>query len=254
MAGRRDDKTTVNNSPRALLILTLVAVVGLGVGLYFALFYAGTDVGQGEVQRLFYLHLPSFTGAAAAFTATFIGGLLYLTLHRPRWEMLAAASAEVGLVLAGINVALGSIWARPIWNTWWTGDPRMTSSAIMLLTCAAYLLLRNGISQPNTRRWFSAAMAVLLMVVMLVSVVIVRVRTDTIHPVVIGPSSQNANTGLNMPASMATALAVNLAVWVGLFTPVLVGWRYRLEQMAQRRSSTLAQSSPQKSKSATPVH
>lgn len=139
-----NNETSDNAPPRALLFLTLTTVVGLGMGLYFALFYAGADASQGNVQRLFYLHLPSFTGAAIAFTATFIGGLLYLFLHRSRWEMLALASAEVGLVLAGINVALGSVWARPIWNAWWTGDPRMTSSAVMLLTCVAYILLRGS--------------------------------------------------------------------------------------------------------------
>lgn len=225
----------VNRTAPALLrLLTGAAVVGVGVGLYFALGYAGTDSTQGNVQRLFYMHLPSFTGAAVAFFLTFAGGLLYLFLRQECWEMLAVAAAEVGLALAVINVALGSIWARPIWNTWWTGDPRMTSSAIMVLVCVAYLLLRHGIANPRLRRWFSALMAVLLMAVMLFSVLVVRTRTDTIHPVVIGASAQNTAGGLAMSASMSLALTVNIVVWAGLVTPALIWWRLRLEG-AQRQ-------------------
>ncbi len=227
------DKT----APLFLRILTAAAAIGLGIGLYFALAYAGTDSVQGSVQRLFYMHLPSFTGAAAAFGLTFVGGLLYLALRQDRWEMLAVAAAEVGLALAAINVALGSIWARPIWNTWWTGDPRMTSSAVMVLICVAYLLLRQGITNPNWRRWFSALMAVLLMAVMLFSVAVVRTRTDTIHPVVIGTSAQGATGGFNMAASMSTALIVNIIVWAGLLTPTLVWWRFRLERAKRRLAS-----------------
>lgn len=215
-------------TPTILKFLTILAGAGIAGGLYFALGYAGTDSIQGDVQRLFYLHLPSFTGAAVAFGVTFISGLIYLFRRHDRWERLAHASAEVGLVLAVINVALGSIWARPVWNTWWTGDPRMTSAAVMVLVCVAYLLLRNGIENPDRRRWFSAGMAVLLMAVMLFSVLVVRTRSDTIHPVVIGPSPQNNSGGVQMAPTMATALGVNLVVWAGLVAPVLIWWRVRL--------------------------
>lgn len=221
-------------APLLLRMLTAAAALGLGVGLYFALAYAGADSVQGNVQRLFYTHLPSFTGAAVAFALTFVGGLLYLFLRQERWEMLAVAAAEVGLALALINVALGSIWARPIWNTWWTGDPRMTSSAVMVLICVAYLLLRQGVANPNWRRWLSALMAVLLMAVMLFSILVVRTRTDTIHPVVIGAGAQSTSGGFRMAASMTAALIVNLIVWAGLLTPALVWWRVRLERAGRR--------------------
>ena len=65
------------------------------------------------------------------------------------------------MALALINLLTGMIWARPIWNTWWTWDPRLTSEAIMILTYAAYLMLRNGIENPEQRRrlgirlWYS---------------------------------------------------------------------------------------------------
>lgn len=234
MTAPKNDTVTGSTVPFLLQLLTAAAVLGLGIGLYFALAYAGTDSVQGNVQRLFYLHLPSFTGAAAAFVLTFVSGLLYLFLRQERWEMLAVAAAEVGLALAVINVALGSIWARPIWNTWWTGDPRMTSAAVMVLICVAYLLLRQGIANPNWRRWLSALMAVLLMAVMLFSILVVRTSTDTIHPVVIGASAQTADAGFRMAASMTTALIVNIIVWAGLLMPALVWWRMRLERASQQ--------------------
>lgn len=92
-----DAPATDQTMPLSLKLLTGSAAIGLGIGLYFALGYAGTDSTQGQVQRLFYIHLPSFTGAAIAFVVTFTGSLVYLFSRQPRWEMLAVAAAEVGL-------------------------------------------------------------------------------------------------------------------------------------------------------------
>ncbi|MCA9886229.1 MAG: cytochrome c biogenesis protein CcsA, partial [Anaerolineae bacterium] len=121
-------------TPSLLRILTLVTVLGVVVALVFALVIAGTDIEQGEVQRIFYVHMPAFFGAFVAFGATVLGGVMYLWKRDPKWDRLAVAGVEVGFALALINLITGSIWARPIWNTWWTWDPRLTSEAIMVLT------------------------------------------------------------------------------------------------------------------------
>lgn len=217
--------------PPLLRILTLVTVLGVLAGLYMGLGYAGTDIIQGNVQRIFYIHMPSFFGAFIALSVTVIGGVQYLRTRRARWDALALAGAEVGLALTLINLITGAIWARPIWNTWWTWDPRLTSSAIMTLTYAAYLMLRSGIENPEQRRRFASVYGIVAIVTVIMTLVIIRIRPDTIHPAVIGPSAQNAQGTFELEATagVGAALGINLLVW-GLLVPVTLMWhRYRLQ-------------------------
>ena len=93
--------------------------------------------------------MPSFFGAALAFGGALLASIGYLVKRETCYDSFAVAGVEVGLTLALVNLVSGSIWARPIWNTWWTWDPRLTSAAVMCLTYAAWLVLRNGIDNPQ---------------------------------------------------------------------------------------------------------
>ena len=137
---------------RILVGLTILTVVLVAFGLAMALGYAPTEADQGEVQRIFYIHLSSFAAAFIAFSTTVVGAVMYLRTRKVKWDTLALAGVEVGMALAIINLVTGMIWARPIWNTWWTWDPRLTSEAIMILTYAAYLMLRNGVEKRFARK------------------------------------------------------------------------------------------------------
>ena len=162
---------------------SFIAFLGVIIGLYFALVYAGTDTMQGNVQRIFYLHLPAFFSAAFAFASALICGIAYLTTRNTKWDRISLAAIEVGLMLTVITLATGSIWARPTWNTWWTDSPRLTSTLIMALSYAAYLLLRQGFVVPETQRRFAAYYAILAFSTVIFTMVIVRLRSDGIHPV-----------------------------------------------------------------------
>ncbi len=224
-----------SSRPRLLTILTVVTVLATLLGLYMALGYAGTDLDQGNIQRIFYIHMPAFFGAFIAFGAAVVGGIQYLRTRRLRWDTLALAGVEVGMAMALINLITGSIWARPIWNTWWTWDPRLTSEAIMILAYAAYLMLRQGIENPEQRRRFAAVYGILAFLTVIITLVIIRIRPDTIHPTVIGPSPQNAQGAFELQATtgVGAALGINMPIW-GLLIPVtLMWWRIRLENFAQ---------------------
>lgn len=232
----QDEPQALPKFPRGLMVLTVITVVSVAVGLYMGLGYAGIDIDQGNIQRIFYIHMPSFFGALTAFIATVIGGIAYLRTRNPRWDRLALAGVEVGLMLSLVNLATGSVWARPIWNTWWTWDPRLTSAAIMALTYAAYLMLRAGIENPEQRRRFAAVYGILAIVTAIVTLVIIRVRPDTIHPVVVGSSPQNAQGTFELQATagVTAALLFNLPVW-GLLLPITLMWfRVRMEAYAER--------------------
>lgn len=219
---------------RGLVILTGITGLAVAAGLYLALFSAGTDVEQGNIQRIFYIHMPAFFGAFLAFGGTTFGGIMYLRTRKVKWDTLALAGAEVGLGLALVNLVTGAIWARPIWNTWWTWDPRLTSDAIMILTYAAYLLLRAGIENPETRRRFASVYGILAIVTVMITLMIIRVRSDTIHPTVIGPSPQNAQGGFEATGGVAAALLPNLVIWATLVPITLMWYRIRLQNLIEQ--------------------
>lgn len=220
-------------APRGLLILTVVTALAVLIGLYLALWWVGPDPDQGEVQRLFYIHMPSFFGAFAAFGAAVVAGVQYLRTRHPRWDALGVSGVEVGLALSLVNLLTGSVWARPIWNTWWTWDPRLTSAAIMCLTYAAYLMLRGAIENPDLRRRFSAIYAIIAISTVILTLVIIRIRPDTIHPVVVGASPQNAEGTFEATRSTAIALLPNMAIWGVLVPWALMWWRVRLQALIE---------------------
>lgn len=217
--------------PSALLILTVLTVLGLIGTLYLALFYVGTDVQQGDVQRIFYIHMPTFFGALVAFSVTVFGGGMYLKSREEKWDRLALAGVEVGLAMSAVNLLTGIAWMRPIWNSWWLWDPRLTSAAIMVLTYAAYLMLRAGIENPDNRRRFASVYGILAITTVILTLVIIRIRPDTIHPTVVGPSPQNAQGDFEATTGVVIALIPALLFYSTIFPITLMWYRIRLENM-----------------------
>lgn len=229
--------TRATGWPLLLRGLTWGTVLATVAGLYLALVYAGTDATQGDVQRIFYIHMPAFFGAFVGFAAGVVGGIAYLRTRNPKWDTLAVAGIEVGFTLALINLVTGMIWARPIWNTWWTWDPRLTASAIMTLTYAAYFMLRNGIENIETRRRFASVYGALAIATVIITIAVIRIRPDTIHPAVIGPNPQNAQGSFAGSSTMGVTLGFNMLVW-GLLVPLTLVWhRIRLHDFADRAAA-----------------
>lgn len=232
-------------TPNLLRILTIATILGLIGTLYLGLVQVGTDITQGNVQRLFYIHMPTFFGAFVAYGATVLGGIQYLRTQKPNWDRMAVAGVEVGTALSLVNLVTGSIWARPIWNTWWTWDPRLTSAAIMVLTYAAYMMLRAGIENVDTRRRFASVYGIFAFSTVILTLVIIRIRPDTIHPVVIGASPQNAQGTFDATPGVVLALLPALAFYSTLFPITLMWWRMRLETLqdvvAQRKLQVISE-------------
>ena len=219
--------------PRLLGVLTVVTALGFVLTLALGFFVAGRDIQQGEIQRIFYIHMPSFFGAFTAFGATLLGGVFYLWRRSDTWDKIAVAGAEVGLAFALINLVTGAIWARPIWNTWWTWDPRLTSAAIMVLTYAAYLMLRAGIEDPNRKRAFMSVYGIFAFVSVLTTLFIIRIVPETIHPVIVGSSPQNAQGSFEATAGVFMALLPSLLLWLTLMPITFIWHRVRLEDQQE---------------------
>ena len=214
--------------PRLLRLLTILTALGFAGTLALGLFVAGTDIQQGQIQRIFYIHMPSFFGAFSAFGATVLGGVIYLWRRSEAWDHIALAGVEVGLAFSLINLLTGAIWARPIWNTWWTWDPRLTSAAVMCLAYAAYLALRAGIESPARRRGLMSVYGIFAYVSVLLTLFIIRIVPDTIHPVIVGASPQNAQGTFEATSGVVIALLPSLALWLTLMPLTLIWHRVRL--------------------------
>ncbi len=217
---------------RLLRGLTIAAAVLFVVGLYLALFWVGPERQQGAAQRIFYVHLGSFLGSFIAFGATVVAGIAYLRTRNLRWDIFGLANVEIGLGMAAITVVTGMTWARPIWNTWWTWDPRLTSVAIMWLAYAAYLMLRSGIEDPERRQRFAAVYGIIAFASVLFTIIIIRVRPDTIHPVVAGPTQADPTGSFQVTGRIRDTLFFNLFSFT-VITVVLVWHRIRLENLTQ---------------------
>jgi len=132
----------------------IAALVTLLIGSFVGLFVVSPDRLQGDVQRLMYVHVPAAWLAFLAFFIVFLMSVLYLIQRNLKWDRVANASAEIGVVFTVLTLALGSMWGKPTWGVWWTWDPRLTTTAIMLAIYVGYLAIRSFADDPDKRaRW-----------------------------------------------------------------------------------------------------
>lgn len=139
----------------------VATVIGLTVGLYSAFVYAPADAVQGESQRLMYLHVPLILISYLAFFVVFVASILYLWRRHRQYDAIAQSSAEVAVLFTALSIAVGSIWGRPTWGTWWTWDARLTTTAILLLVFVGYLMLRTLVDDPSRGGTFCAVLGIL---------------------------------------------------------------------------------------------
>ncbi len=112
------------------------------VNLYLIFMVAPTDAAQGEVARVIYLHVPVAIMSFLAFFFVFVGSVMYLIKRDLRWDSLAHSAGEIGVVFISVALLTGMVWARPVWNTWWTWEPRLTTTLVLWLIYVAYLMVR----------------------------------------------------------------------------------------------------------------
>lgn len=222
----------MSEMPRGLKILTGVSVALFVAALGLVLLYAPREAVMGEVQRVFYFHVAAGWVGALAFLVTAIAGVLYLTRRERRWDHVAVASVEIGVVFAFLNIVTGSIWARPIWNTWWTWDPRLVTATVMELIYLAYLMLRQGIEDPDRRARFGSIYGIVGFISVPITFLSIRLLR-TIHPVVVGSGDPTAEGAFDMTPRMLQAFLFSLMTFTFVYAALL--WhRLRLQWLADR--------------------
>lgn len=137
-----------------------LAAAALGATVVAGLFIVPADAAQGDVQRVMYVHVPSAWLAYAAFFVTFVGSVMYLLRRDLRFDRVAAASAEIGLLFTGLTLVTGAIWGKATWGKWWDWDPRLTTTAILFVIYAGYLLLRQSLVDRQRRARLGAVFGI----------------------------------------------------------------------------------------------
>ncbi len=218
--------------PRLLTILDTATAVLFVAATAMVFFYAPEEAVMGQVQRVFYFHVSAGWVGMLGFLAAAIAGIAFLRTGRRDWDIVGLAAVEIGMVFAFINIITGSIWARPIWNTWWTWDPRLTTATIMELIYAAYLMLRSGIEDPDRRARFGAVYAIIGFLSVPLTFFSARLFR-TIHPVVIGTNEPGAQGAFDMTPHMLQTFMFSLFTFSVFFADLL--WhRVRLGKLADR--------------------
>jgi heme exporter protein C len=199
--------------------LSVAAALGVVVALAMIFFYAPTEAVQGQVQRIFYIHVPSAWISYLAFFIVAAASILVLARGRDyeRWDRIASASAEVGLVFTTVFLATGIIWAKRAWGVWWSWDARLTSTLVLWLIYGGYVAFRN-MSVPGERR---ARLSAVIGIVGAIDLPVVHFAVlwwNSAHPdaTVLSPG------GPDLPGSMLVTLLVSLAAFTVVFSAMLV--------------------------------
>lgn len=221
-------------APRALpRVLTALTALVVAAGLWTA-FTSPQDAEQGNYVRIMYVHVPSAWLAFLAFFVTAFGSAAWLLRKNLRWDRMAEASAEIGVLFTAVALFTGALWGKPIWGTYWDwGDARMASTALMFFVYLGYLALRRATPDPVQRARRSAILGLVAVVqvpLVYFSVTLWRTlhQTFTVRP-----------DGPQMDGEMVVALLVNVASFTMLYLTLMVA-RVRLGRLQESAGSVVA--------------
>lgn len=215
------DPETQPRGDMRLIALAGAAWTAVAVSLCLIFFVAreADPAMGGQLQRIFYFHVPAAWIAYLAFAIVFICSIAYLRTRSAQWDLLAHSAAEVGVVFCSLVLITGPIWARPVWGTWWQWDARLTSALVLWLTYVGYLLLRSFVVDPTR----AGRIAAVVGIVGFVNVPIVHFSVywwRTLHPSGPTPADPTGDSGLGAPelAAFFSALVAFTLLFAWLLT------------------------------------
>lgn len=194
------------------------------LNIYLIAFYAPVERTMGVVQKVFYFHVASAWVGLLALTVVFTASIAYLMRRTERANNLALASAEIGTIFISCTLLTGPLWAYPIWNTWWTWDPRLTTTLVLWFMYLAYIALQGG-GVSEDRKRLSAVYGIICFV----NVPLVFFSTRwwrSIHPVVI------TSEGMALTPEMKVAMFFSVGVFSLLYLHLL---RLRVKSLGLQR-------------------
>ena len=205
------------------LFLYVITLILMLISTYAALIYAPTETIMGNIQRIFYFHMGTVWVATIAFMIVFVASIIYLINGKKKWDVLAYTSAEIGVLFITLTIITGSIWAKPVWGTWWTWDPQLTTTFILWILYIVYLLIRANSGFDEKKAKYSAVFAIIAFIDLPLVYISARVMRG-ISPVVFGPG------GGGIEPKMLNALLITLVSFTLLFILLLIE-RIKIENL-----------------------
>ena len=198
-------------------VLAGLCIILMIVDLYLIFWVAPLDIVLGNIQKIFYIHVPIAAMAFLAFFLVFVFSILYLIKRSDHWDRIAHASGEVGVVFVSVTLLTGVVWARPVWGVWWTWEPRLTTTLILWLIYIAYLMVRSYAPNKSQGSLYAAAIGI----IGFIDVPIVYYSVQwwrSIHPsAVVGPFAESGS----LEPLMTKILLVSLVTFTVLFALLL---------------------------------
>jgi heme exporter protein C len=220
---------------RALLAATIV----FGAAALAMVAFAVPNDKTGVVQRIFYFHLPLAWIAYLAFGVVLVASVAYLWKRDFRWDRVARASVEIGVLFTTLVLVTGSLWAKPIWGGWWTWDSRLTSTLVLWFIYVGYLMLRAYTPDPERAARFSAVLGI----VGFIDIPIVHFAVQW-WPRGMHPEAIVARENPQLEPIMLTTLLVSLVAMTLLYA-TLLSYRTALERLRDENRE-LEQATPER--------
>ncbi len=200
--------------------LTGPALAVLGVGLFLVLlwqvfFWVPTEINQGVVQRIFYIHVPAAWVAFMAFGVVAFASAVYLWLGDERADMAAVSAAEGGMVFTTIVLLTGPLWGKIAWGTYWTWEPRLTLTLLLWFIYLGYFMVRAATENPEKGKRFAAVVGIVgALDIPLIHVSVLWFRS--LHPQPVVLKAEGPTLHPNMLATILTGVLTFTVLFAGL--------------------------------------
>ena len=142
-------------------LFTLITFLVFIFMLWMVFWWIPIDISLGPVAKTVFIHVPLAWCSMVAIVLVAISSIYYLFNKKLFWDNLAQSTAEVGVLFGALALITGIIWAKPIWGVWWTGEAKLTTTLILILIYAAYILFRSLYTNSMQMKKIAAIIAVI---------------------------------------------------------------------------------------------
>ena len=185
------------------------------ISLYMIFIVTPADVRLGIVQKIFYFHVASAWNAFFAFFIVFLTSIMYLIKRDRKYDVIAVASAEIGVIFTTIVLTTGPIWGRSSWNAWWVWEPRLTTTLILWFIYIAYIMIRMSDMEWEKKSRLSAVFGIIGFIDVPIVFMAIRWWNTKLHPVVFGEGTDQTGGGLE--TTMLYTLILSVFTFTALY-------------------------------------
>ena len=141
----------IGTGSRGTKVLGATALFFLVLAVAYGLFISPADSQLGNTVRIIYMHVPTVMAAYVAFLITALSSAMYLWKRTEFWDLLGSSGAEIGVLFFAVTIVDGALWGKVTWGVFWRWEPRLTTSAVLLIMYIGYLAVRAIPADPKTR-------------------------------------------------------------------------------------------------------